>query len=49
MISITEFNNSGDDISRNAAKITRKKFLRFFNNLILDDATVAIVEGVTNE
>lgn len=34
LISITEFNNPGENIDRNAANITRNKFLRYFNNLI---------------
>lgn len=34
LISITEFNNPGQNIDRNAANITRNKFLRYFNNLI---------------
>ncbi|CAI6377806.1 unnamed protein product [Macrosiphum euphorbiae] len=34
LILITEFNNPGEGIGRNAANITRNKFLRYFNNLI---------------
>lgn len=34
LILITDFNNPGEDIGRNAANITRNKFLRYFNNLI---------------
>lgn len=34
LILITDFNNPGEDIGRNAVNITRNKFLRYFNNLI---------------
>lgn len=34
LISMTAFSNPGDDIGRNAVNSTRKKLLRYFNNLI---------------